>query len=229
MHDFATLRGPMTAAAAPSATPSPIPAGTSFLDERAKARAVLAVKAFEEKTSAELVITVKKRVRIYHEAHRLWGTVFAFAGLLFLLFFPLDFDVLLMPVDTVLAFGIGYGLSRFLAPMERVALGEQKRREHVELAAKAAFYDLGVSKTTGRTGVLVYVSVFEHVVAVVPDVGITPEAKQALVEAKAKLESALVTLDVATFASTLEALGAAFAPTMARAADDVNELSDEVR
>lgn len=229
MHEDGTLRGPMTAAAAPSPTPAPLPAGTSFLDDRAKARAVLAVKAFEEKTSAELVVTVKKRVRVYHEAHRLWGSVFAFAGLLFLLFFPLDFDVMLMPVDTVLAFGIGYGLSRFLAPMERAALGEQKRRESVDQAAKAAFYDLGVSKTTGRTGVLVYVSVLEHVVAVVPDAGITPEARQALVEAKAKLEAALVALDVSSFASTLEALGAAFAPTMARAADDVNELSDEVR
>lgn len=228
MHaEFANLRGPMTAAAA--APSSPLPAGTSFLDDRAKARAVEAVKAFEAKTSAELVVTVKKRVRVYHEAHRLWGIVVAFAGFLFLLFFPIDFDVALMPVDTVLAFGVGYGLSRLLAPLERLALGEAKRRESVEQAAKAAFYDLGVSKTTARTGVLVYVSVFEHVVAVVPDVGITPEAKKALDEAKARLEAALVKVDVGAFASTLESLGAAFAPTMARSADDVNELSDEVR
>lgn len=217
----------MTAAAAP--TSDPLPAGISFLDDRAKARAVLAVKAFEEKTSAELVVTVKKRVRVYHEAHRLWGIVFAFAGFLFLLFFPIDFDVALMPVDILVAFGLGYGLSRFLPPAERAALGETKRRESVDQAAKAAFYDLGVSKTTGRTGVLVYVSVFEHVVAVVPDAGITPEAKSALVEAKAKLESALVQMDVGAFATTLEALGAAFAPTMARSAGDVNELADEVR
>ncbi|MBS2015404.1 MAG: hypothetical protein JST00_21125 [Deltaproteobacteria bacterium] len=214
-------------AAAPS--PGPMPAGTSFLDERAKARAVLAVKAFEAKTSAELVVTVKKRVRPYEEAHRLWGIVFAFAGFVFLLFFPLDFDVALMPLDALVAFASGYGLSRFLPPMERLALGEKKRRETVEQAAKAAFYDLGVSKTTGRTGLLVFVSVFERVVAIVADAGVTPEARKALDEAKADLEAALVDVDIDAFSSRLEALGASFAPTMARAAEDVNELSDEVR
>jgi len=217
----------MTTAPGAVAT-SELPPRLSFLDDRAKARAVAAVKAFESKTSAELVITVKKRVRAYPESHLLCGSLLAFAALLFLLFYPMDFATHMMPVDVLVAFALGYGLSTLLPPLLRLAVPAKKRRASVEGAAKAAFFDLGVSRTTGRTGVLVYLSVLEGMVAVVADSGVTPEARKAAVDARAALESAFVRLDVSSFASTLEALGAAFAPTMARAADDVNELPDEV-
>lgn len=200
----------------------------SFLDDRAKARAVAAVKAFESKTSAELVITVKKRVRAYPEAHLRWAFVVAFVALLFLLFYPRDFDTRMMPVDLLVAFGLGYGLSWLLPPLLRVAVPASSRRSEVDRAAKAAFVDLGVTRTTGRTGVLVYLAVLEGMVAIVADVGVTAEARKAAEDTRAALESAFVRLDVGSFASALEALGAAFAPTMARAHDDVNELPDEV-
>jgi putative membrane protein len=205
-----------------------LPARLSFLDARAKARAVEAVKAFESKTSAELVVTVKKQVRSYPEAHLLSGSVLAFGALLFLLFYPMDFDTRMMPVDLLVAFASGYGLSRLLPPLLRLAVSKKRRRESVERAAKAAFFDLGVGRTTGRTGVLVYLAVLEGMVAIVPDSGVTNEARQAAGEARDALESAFVRLDVPGFVAILERLGASFAPTMARAEDDVNELSDEV-
>lgn len=213
---------------APAAALTASHARLPFLDARAKARAVAAVKAFEAQTSAELVITVKKQVRSYPEAHLLFGAVFAFLALLFLLFFPIDFNTALMPVDTVIAFAAGYGLSRMLPPLQRMALPQKKRRDTVQQAAKAAFVDLGVSKTTGRTGVLVYVAMFERIVAIVSDAGVTPEARKAAEDAQAALEAALVRVDILSFAATLEALGPAFATTMARSADDVNELADDI-
>ncbi len=214
--------------ATPALASGGLPARLSFLDDRAKARAVAAVKAFESKTSAELVITVKKRVRSYPESHLLCGSVLAFGALLFLLFYPMDFATHMMPVDVLVAFAVGYGLSAFLPPLLRLAVPAKKRRASVDGAAKAAFVDLGVSRTTGRTGVLVYLSVLEGMVAVVADIGVTPAARKAAEDARAALESAFVRLDVSAFASILEGLGAKFAPTMARAADDVNELPDEV-
>ena len=200
----------------------------SFLDDRAKARAVAAVKAFESKTSAELVITVKKRVRAYPEAHLRCACVLAFAALLFLLFYPMDFDTRMMPLDLLVAFGLGYGLSWLLPPLLRIAVPASKRRAEVDRAAKAAFVDLGVSRTTGRTGVLVYLAVLEGMVAIVTDAGVTAEARKAAEDTREALEATFVRLDVGGFAAALEARGAAFAPTMARAHDDVNELPDEV-
>jgi putative membrane protein len=205
-----------------------MPARVPFLDARAKARAVAAVKAFEMETSAELVITVKKHARVYPEVHLLYGSVFALFTLLFLLFYPLDFSTTMMPIDTLVGFAVGNGLSRILPPLQLLALSEGKRRGVVEQAAKAAFFDLGVSKTTGRTGVLVYVALFERMVAVVADAGVTPEAKRAAESARTALEAAVGSTDIRAFAQTLEALGKTFGETMARSADDVNELPDEI-
>jgi putative membrane protein len=218
----------MSAPAVAAASVADRPARVPFLDARAKARAVAAVKAFEAETSAELVITVKKQVRSYPEVHLFFGAVFAFLVLLLLLFAPIDFNTALMPVDTVVAFAMGYGLSRILPPLQRLGISSKKRAAGVEQAAKAAFVDLGVTKTTGRTGVLAYVAMFEGVVAIVCDVGVTPEAKTAAENARAALETALERLDIEAFAQTLEALGPAFATTMARSADDVNELADDI-
>ena len=41
-------------------------------------------------------------------------------------------------------------------------------------AARAAFVDQGISRTRGRTGILVFVSLFEREVEVVADVGVDP-------------------------------------------------------
>lgn len=207
---------------------SELPARLSFLDARAKARAVAAVQAFEAQTSAELVLTVKKQVRSYPEAHLLCGSVLAFGALVFLLFYPMDFDTRMMPVDLLVSFAAGYGLARLLPPLLRLAVSAKKRRESVECAAKAAFFDLGVGRTTGRTGILVYLAVLEGMVAIVADSGVTNEARKAANDARAALEAAFVRLDVSAFAAAIESLGASFAPTMARSEDDVNELSDEV-
>lgn len=205
-----------------------LPARLPFLDARAKARAVAAVKAFESHTSAELVVTVKKHARSYPEVHLLYGSIFALFTLLFLLFYPLDFSTTMMPVDTLVGFAIGNVLSRILPPLQLLALSESKRRGIVEQAAKAAFFDLGVSKTTGRTGVLVYVALFERTVAVIADAGITPAAKSAAEGSRAALEAALRNVDIRSFSETLEALGRTFGATMERSADDVNELPDEI-
>lgn len=205
-----------------------LPAKLPFLDARAKARAVAAVKAFELETSAELVITVKKHARTYPEAHLLYGSVFALLTLLFLLFYPLDFSTTMMPIDTLVGFALGNGLSRILPPLQLLAISEAKRRAIVDQAAKAAFVDLGVSKTTGRTGVLVYVALFEQMVSIVADAGITPEAKAAAERARAPLEGAVKGTDIGSFAKVLEALGKTFGETMQRSADDVNELPDEI-
>jgi putative membrane protein len=186
----------MTANAAAPELPERVP----FLDERAKARAVAAVRAFESQTSAELVVTVKKRARAYPEADLAWGALFAFLALLFLLFVPVDFSVSMMPVDTIVAFAAGFLLSRSLPPVARLAVLPKKRRAAVDQAAKAAFVDLGVSRTTGRTGVLVYVALFEGCVAIVADHGVTDEAKKAADEARAALEAALARSSMRAFA-----------------------------
>jgi putative membrane protein len=202
--------------------------GIRFQDDRAKARATEAVKAFESHTSAELVITLRKHAAAYPEANLAWGALFAFVVLLYLLFFPVDFATAFMPLDVLVAFAIGRFLSSRLDPIRRLFVPRGKRRAAVDAAAKVAFVDLGVSRTVGRTGVLVYVALFEGLVGIVLDAGVTDGARAAALGAQGTLEAALARSDMGAFAEALEALGPSFGKTMARAADDVNELPDEV-
>lgn len=200
----------------------------SFLDERAKTRTVEAVKAFEKHTCAELVVSVRRAARAYPEAHLTAGTLTALLALLVLLFAPVDFTVALMPLDVALAFAAGFGLSRFVPALGRLVTSAKTRRASVETAAKVAFLDLGVSHTKGRSGVLVFVSLFERDVAIVFDVGVTQKAREHVEAARAALEAAVARSDVQAFAGALEALGPEVGRTMPCAPDDVNELADEV-
>lgn len=100
----------------------------------------------------------------------------------------------------------------------------------VECAARAAFVEQGVFRTQGRTGILVYISLFERRVALVGDVAIE-EANlgEALANAKTNFQAALVAKDslVAT-TDALRKLGEALSEALPRSNDDVNELADEV-
>lgn len=211
-----------------SAPPSELPLRLSFLDDRAKARAVEAVRAFESHTCAELVVVVRRAARSYPEAHLVTGAVCAFAALVFLLFSPVSFDVRLMPADTALAFAVGAGASWYVPAIGRLGVRVRRRREALETAAKVAFVDLGISRTKGRTGILVLVGAFEEDVAIVCDVGVSAEVSAAMLAARPALGSAVARGDVKAFGATLEGLGPGCAASMARGLDDVNELPDEV-
>ncbi len=200
-----------------------------FLPE-AKARTAEAIRAVEAQTCAEVVVAVRKSSRTYRHTDYLVGFLFAVSTLLLLLFLPQEFHLYTIPADVLLAFVSGAVLSANAAPLRRALTSKALQRAAVEEAAKAAFVDLGVSRTSGRHGVLVFASFLERRVVVVPDVGIDqgamgpawPAAVQAL-EASVK---GAPTVD--RFLEALAGLGPVLGKAHARQADDVNELSDEL-
>ena len=204
-------------------------AAGAFFQDGSKKRAAEAVKAVEAKTSAEVVIAVRRSSGDYRAADYLFGIACGTVVVLLLYFLPQSFDPRTMPVDGVLVTLVGVLASANLPPLRRVLVLAKTRAEHVTTAARAAFYDLGISKTQGRSGILVYVSVFEKRACVVPDVGVDPaklgDAWRTAVES---IDDAAARLDFDAFLAAVEKLGPVLAPTMPRAADDVNELPDEV-
>jgi uncharacterized membrane protein len=97
----------------------------------------------------------------------------------------------------------------------------------VEAAARAAFYDLGISKTHRRTGLLVFAAMYENAVVLVPDAAVEKKAVLDLSGARAELERAVAARDLDGFLKGLEQLGAPLEKTMPRKAGDENELPDE--
>ncbi len=145
-----------------------------FFVPEARRRVGQAVEAIERETSAEVVVTVRKCSGHYRQTDLCAGAALALAMLVFLLFDAHPFDTNWMPVDVIVAFAIGAFASAELKSLRRALTPSRLLRESTSQAARAAFYELGISRTTGRTGVLVYVSMFERRVEIVPDIAVKP-------------------------------------------------------
>jgi putative membrane protein len=199
-------------------------------DRRAKDQVSDAIRAIEAQTCAEIVVAVRPKAGHYRHTDYLLGSVAAFIALFVLLFADQEFAVLFMPVDTVIAFTAGVAFSAFFAPIRHLFTLDSLMRENVRTAARAAFVDLGVTKTRDRSGILVFVAAFEKKVEVVADVGVDtaalgPAWSDALKALSASM-SGIGRLDA--FITALRSLGPVLAGAMPRKADDVNELPDEV-
>lgn len=200
----------------------------ALLDDASRKEAAKAVADVELQTSAEIVIAVRKACDAYWYSNLGWGTVGAFVALLLLLFLPHEFSLYVFPLDAAAAFAGFAWLSSKVPSMRRVFTRTLDRQARVRLAAKAAFVDMGVTRTSGRTGVLVFVGAFEGGAEVVADIGVPVEALGApWRDAIAGMQRAVRGHgDPAAFFAAVRSLGPALATVLPRAADDVNELPD---
>ena len=135
-----------------------------------------------------------------------------------------------MALEGLAAFALGALVSSKVSFLRRALVRKKARSENVLRAGRAAFYELGVSATSGRNGILVFVSTFERSCVLVPDLGIHPERLGAAYEAVCNdAMQAVAQMNLDAFFSALEQLGPVLGRAMPRQADDVNELPDEVQ
>jgi putative membrane protein len=194
-----------------------------FLTDDAKARTKQAIQAIERRTAAEIVVAVRGSSARYHQADLLAGAIAAMVTLLVLLFMDREVPIGAIPYLVLAGFLAGASLSALIAPLRRLLTRPSHRRETCLAGAKAAFFDLGVSRTRERTGILVYVSLLERRVVVLGDVGIDADELDAR-----PLEEAVRRGDASAFVTALGGLAPALEARHPRRADDVNELPDEV-
>lgn len=203
---------------------------SDFLGPATKQAVSKAIEAIEKNTAAEVVVTVRKRSGHYRHADYLLGSLLALAGLLVFLFHPEPFDEHLFPVAEAAFFLAGVGLSIGIPPLRRLLVGGGLLASSVKTGSHAAFHELGISRTKGRTGVLVYVSLFEQQAEVVVDLGVdTKTLGQPWQDAVGALGKSVRDGDAEQFVAGLALLGPPLASALPRASDDVNELSNEVQ
>ncbi|HKQ71350.1 MAG TPA: hypothetical protein VJT73_18530 [Polyangiaceae bacterium] len=204
-------------------------ATSRFSDKNAQAEVAASIKAIERVTSAEIVVAVRPSSGYYRHADYLVGFIASLAVLVLLLFSQQEFPIDWMPLDVLAGFAVGAAFSANVPVVRRTFASRRWLRRNVETAARAAFVDLGISRTTGRSGILVYASMFEKRVVVLTDMGIDR------VLLGGAFETAIASLDHAlrgrarflAFVEALRSLGPILAKTLPRLADDVNELPDE--
>jgi putative membrane protein len=205
-------------------------AEADFFRDAAKQSTARSVKSVELQTSAEVVVAVRRRSGDYRVAAYHFGFFVGGAVMLYLLLAPQVFSVGDIALDGALGFGFGVALAYNVSALLRFLVREAGLAKGVAAAARVAFFDLGISKTSGRNGVLVFVSTFEQRALVLVDVGVDVARLGASFDAAcAALSQAVKQRDLAAFERAVESLGPVLGAAMPRSADDVNELPDEVQ
>lgn len=137
-----------------------------------------AVRKAEGSTSGEIVPYLVAASDDYEEIPLKSAVLFMLAPLLilgvlsygWLLPYPVT---LLEAVLVILIFGItGYALPVLIPSFKRLLLPERRLRHAVERRALEAFLAEEVFNTENRTGILIFISRFEHLVEVIGDKGI---------------------------------------------------------
>lgn len=202
----------------------------AFLNDDAKKALTDAVRFIESHSSAELVVAVRARSGSYLHADLIAGILAALVSLVALLFSPQPFELIWFVIDPLVVGAlVGLAVSR-LPGLRRALTFQRVRRRNVETAARATFVEKRVHGTTGRTGILLYISLLEREATVIHDLGVdtlaTTEGWKRVVEEIE--EGARRGESGATIAAWVRELGDVLAPALTRSANDVDELANEV-
>ena len=126
----------------------------------------------ERGTAAELIVVVAARSGSYLDAAGVLGAGFAMLVLLVALFAPTYFPPIAVAIDVPLVFALATWLAHRTPALMRVVVPAARLRKQVERAAAEHFLAEAVHGTRGRTGLLMYVSLLEERVALIPDLGL---------------------------------------------------------
>ncbi len=199
-----------------------------FLDDEARAAFRRAIEAVEGASAVEVVVAVRRSSGTYRHANVVVGAAVAFAGLAAMLFSSHVFQLTSILVDPFVVGLLAGGLVEVAPHVKLWLTPAAVRRRAVVRAARATFVERGVHHTTGRSGVLVYISWLERQLALVADTGLARALPDgALARAEAVLERAMRNGGAAV-AEQLAALAPQMARAMPHQADDVNELPDAI-
>ena len=188
------------------------------------------VREIENQTDAEIVIAVLARSANYRHADYLCGAILAFAGLLFLLFAPFEFQHYWVAIDVALLFALGaYVCSRSNA-LRRLLTTEEYRAEAVRQGAAAMFYEAGIANTDAEMGVLIYLSLLERRLELIADRGVLKAAPPLEWNERVyELHRAGRIPQLETLRQRIQELGALLAEHLPPTGENPNELPDMPR
>jgi len=199
-------------------------------DDAAREALTSCVREIEKATDAELVLIVRARSGSYRHADYLFGSILAFAGLTFLLFSPVSFQVYWVAIDVALLFALGAFLSSRSSTIRHLLSRKRHRNEAARTGAAAMFYEAGIANTDAEMGVLVYLSLLERRLELIADRGVLKgvpalDWNQILFE----LHQAGKKPEPETLLKGLRGLGKLLAQNLPPTGENPNELPDMPR
>ncbi len=139
-------------------------------------------------------------------------------------------ELLALALAVVLGFIVGAVAGNRIGWLRHLFTPRRQMRDEVWSRAKQTFCDRRIYRTAHATGILIYVSRYERMAAIVADQTIVEKLGQpALDEICAHLTSQLGRQDpTAAICSAIEVAGQRLSACLPRAASDVNELDESL-
>ncbi|MFH1217638.1 MAG: hypothetical protein V1706_14170 [Pseudomonadota bacterium] len=202
----------------------------TFFSEAEKEKIAEAVRQVELKTSGEVAVMVVDESDSYPEGQLLAGIFLGGSAALALteLFWG---DSLWIFLALFVAFALLCGwLSSYLPDVKRFFTPGARLEEQVKDRALTAFYEKGLYKTRDESGVLFFISLFEHKVWVLADKGIYAGISQKTLQEYAESVALGIKSGRASELLCREILhvGEILATHFPVKPDDKNELADQV-
>jgi putative membrane protein len=208
-------------------------AAPTIFDEEARRRIEAAIREAESRTAAEIVPVVAPASGRYQRAEDIMALWCGFIAYVLLgIFSPdhvIDFWEGLIVIG--LAVMVGAFLGHFVHPLKRALAGKAEIAEQVMDMAFRNFRSFGVGDTESRTGVLIYLSLFEHMVVVIGDraLGDKLTADDYAAIRNAVIEHVQKGNPADGLIAGIRAAGDLLACALPRAATDRDEISNTLR
>ncbi len=202
----------------------------TFFSAEEQKKIEAAIHEVESRTAGEVAVMVVDQSDTYPEARILAGVLLG--SLLALavtdLFFA-DSLWFFVPVAVVLAVFVGWGV-KFLPQVFRFFIPVTRVEGRVQDRAVRAFYEKGLYLTRDDTGVLFFLSLFEHKVWILADKGIYSKISQE------KLQEYAVDIAIGVkegraaevLGTEIKKVGDILAENFPIKPDDINEISNKI-
>lgn len=152
-----------------------------MISEHDRNRLSQAIQDAEKGTAGEIVVVLARQAATYHAVAALLGLFGALLAPWPLIWFTDLGPSRIFLIQLMVALGLNAGLAW---PRLHLALipGSIKRARAHEAAVRE-FASRGLSRTEGRTGVLIYVAAAEHYAEIIADIGVADRAGPAVWQA----------------------------------------------
>jgi putative membrane protein len=201
-----------------------------WLNNEFKSKLAKEIADIEISSNTEIVVLIKEISGNYNDIYLIVGLLLSLISFTFFIFSPFVFGDYLIYMGTILSFFVGLSLAFIINPLSKLFINKQRMIRNVEIMSRASFQKGGIHHTLKKTGVLIYVSLFEKQVFLLADKGIInsiPKDEMETLENKFKNIFNQPDIDKEIL-KNLKELKEPFSKYIPSVIDDINELDDNM-
>jgi len=203
---------------------------STFFSDAFRANLRRAIARIEQRSHAELVVTLKSRIDSYSEYPLGIGSLLAFLVLSYFRFTQEYYEDWIVYAGTVAGFVAGALLTGGIPALLRLLIGRKRLDKSAEIMARAYFQKGGIHHTRDKTGILILVALWEKRVVIIFDRGVEsaiPPTEMEIIQNRfGHVFSAKNPAD--ELIAQLESLELTFSRYIPQVEGDVNELPDNL-